>query len=153
MVFILVLAVIFLDQLTKFLAVNNLPLGGSLAVLPGVFHMTLVHNTGAAFGLLKGQVPLFIAFSVLAVILICSNLRCRGWSRFSFYSIALALILAGAAGNLIDRWRLGYVIDFLDFRVWPVFNIADSAITIGAVLLGWVILKPKNKKCTPSSVK
>lgn len=64
------------------------------------------------------------------------------------YRLALGLILAGALGNLIDRIFLGYVIDFLDFRIWPVFNLADSAITIGAILLGWLILSPKKQTCT-----
>ena len=145
MIFILVTAIISLDQLAKLIISKNLLLGQSISVIPGVFSLSLVHNRGAAFGLLKGQVPLFIAFSVLAVILICSNLKRSGWGRFSFFNIALALVLAGAVGNLIDRWRLGYVIDFLDFRVWPVFNIADSSITIGAVLLAWAVLKHKDK--------
>ncbi len=145
MIFILVTAIIAIDQLTKFIISKNLALGQCIPVIPGVFSLSLVHNRGAAFGLLKGQVPLFIAFSVLAVILICSNLKRAGWSRFSFFNTALALVLAGAVGNLIDRWRLGYVIDFLDFRVWPVFNLADTSITIGAVLLAWAVLKHKDK--------
>lgn len=62
------------------------------------------------------------------------------------YSISLSFILAGALGNLIDRLRLGYVIDFLDFRIWPIFNVADSAITIGAILLGWSILITRNRQ-------
>ncbi|MDP2905681.1 MAG: signal peptidase II [Candidatus Omnitrophota bacterium] len=145
MIFILVTAIISLDQLAKFVISKNLVLGQSIPVIPGVFSLSLVHNRGAAFGLFKGQVLLFIVFSVLAVILICSNLRRAGWRKLSFFNLALALVLAGAVGNLIDRWRLGYVVDFLDFRVWPVFNVADSSITVGAVLLAWAVLKHKDK--------
>lgn len=138
MVFILALLILSLDQLTKFLIVKNLYLHQSLPLVRNIFHLTLVHNRGAAFGLFKGQVFLFILTSAAAVILIVRDLIKH--KRFSIYSLSLALILAGAIGNLIDRLFLGYVIDFLDFRVWPVFNIADSAITAGAVLLGWGII-------------
>ena len=81
---------------------------------------------------------------LIAIILIWRALKSNRYSKT--YTIALSLILAGALGNLIDRLLYGYVIDFLDFRVWPVFNVADSAITIGAVILGWVILFNKEKK-------
>ena len=98
----------------------------------------------AAFGILKNQTNLFIFTSIFAIILIFLNLK--KYKRLSIYTISLSFILAGALGNLIDRLSLGYVIDFIDFRIWPVFNIADSAITIGAILLGWSVLKTKDKK-------
>jgi len=141
MIFILVVAIISLDQFTKFIISKNLALGQSIPVAPGVFSLSLVHNRGAAFGLMKGQVGLFIIFSIAAIILIVLDLKRGRSGRRASYDLALALILAGAAGNLIDRWHLGYVIDFLDFHVWPVFNIADSCITIGAVMLGWAVFK------------
>jgi len=137
--------ILSLDQLTKFLVLGNLRLNQPYAVIKGVFYLTLVHNRGAAFGILKNQVPVFIFTSIAAVVLICLNLRrihrktLAGKDGLS--GIALALILGGALGNLIDRLFFGYVIDFLDFRVWPVFNLADSAITVGAILLGWSILR------------
>ncbi len=139
MIFIIVSAVLSLDQLTKFLVTKNLLYNQSLPVIKGIFHLTLIHNRGAAFGILKNQTPLFIATSVFAIILISLNLK--GAKSRNPYSVCLSLILAGALSNLIDRLFLGYVIDFLDFRIWPVFNIADSAITVGAVLLGYLILK------------
>lgn len=142
MVFITALLIFSLDQLTKFLVTKNLYLHQSLPIVRNLFHLTLVHNRGAAFGLFKGQVFLFILTSAAAMGLIVLDLidprRRRGSG--SLYNLSLALILGGAAGNLIDRLFLGYVIDFLDFRVWPVFNMADSAITAGAVLLGWSIV-------------
>ncbi|MFH1640777.1 MAG: signal peptidase II, partial [Candidatus Omnitrophota bacterium] len=135
MVFIILSIILSLDQLTKILANKNLLLNKSVPLINNVFHLTLVYNRGAAFGLLKNQLHLFIFTSVIAVVLIYLNLKDAENKR---HSIALSLILAGALGNLIDRLFFGYVIDFLDFRIWPVFNIADSAITIGMILLGWV---------------
>lgn len=141
MIFIIILATLSLDQLSKFIITKNLFQNQSIPIIKGVFHITLVHNRGAAFGILKNQIPLFIITSVFAIILIYFNIKKNKQSKF--YSIALSLILAGALGNLIDRLFFGYVIDFLDFRIWPVFNVADSAITIGAILLGWSILFKK----------
>jgi len=139
MIFIIVLSVLSLDQLTKFLVSRNLFLHESIPVASGIFHITLVHNRGAAFGMLKNQTPIFVVTSIFAIVLIYLSLKEN--KRNKIFTLALSLILAGALGNLIDRLFFGYVIDFLDFRVWPVFNIADSAITIGAILLGICILK------------
>jgi signal peptidase II len=149
MIFLIVLSVLSLDQLTKFLISAKLPLYESLPVVKGIFHLTLVHNRGAAFGILRNQVAFFILSSLLAVILLAFSLKNN--RHKVFYSVSLSLILGGTLGNLIDRLFLGYVIDFLDFRVWPVFNLADSAITIGAILLGWSILF--NDKCQISKSK
>ncbi len=143
---IIVIVVLALDQLTKFAAANTLILNNPVCVIKGVFCFTLVHNRGAAFGILQNQTLLFIATSIIAIVLIYLNLKkskACGW-----YNISLGLILAGAIGNFFDRIIFGYVIDFLDFRIWPVFNVADSAITIGAILLGWSILKSDNKRLT-----
>ena len=142
MIFIIVLATLSLDKLIKFFITKNLFQNQSIPIIKGIFHITLVHNRGAAFGILKNQIPLFIITSLFAIILIYFELKENRQSKS--YSIALSLILAGALGNLIDRLFFGYVIDFLDFRIWPVFNVADSAITIGAILLGWSILFKKN---------
>ena len=144
MIPVIVVAVLALDQATKFLASHLLTLAQSVPLIKGVFHITLVHNRGAAFGILKNQTPFFIFASLLAILLIIAHLKSARQQKRE--GVALGLILAGALGNLIDRISLGYVIDFLDFRVWPVFNLADSAITIGAILLGWSILKPGAKK-------
>ena len=144
MFLIFVSIILSLDQLSKFLITKNLILNQSIPVLKGIFHLTLIHNRGAAFGILKNQIPLFILISLFTIALILFNLKSYKHKKFSIYNISLSLILAGALGNLIDRLFFGYVIDFLDFRIWPVFNIADSAITAGAILLGWSILKSKN---------
>ncbi|MFA5411017.1 MAG: signal peptidase II [Candidatus Omnitrophota bacterium] len=150
MILALVISILFLDQLTKFLVTKTLTLNHSIPVIKGIFHLTLTYNRGAAFGLLKGKVPFFIFTSLVAVLLIYLELKNNKFKKFSAYNISLGLILAGGIGNLIDRLFFGYVIDFLDFRIWPVFNLADSAITVGAILLGWsVLIKKKNKKCIP----
>ncbi len=149
MVFIVVFLVLSLDQISKFIIAKNLFLYQSIPIVKGFFHFTLIHNRGAAFGILKNQVYFFIIISIAAIILISSSLlNHQRHKKISCHTISLGLILSGALGNLIDRVFFGYVIDFLDFRVWPVFNIADSAITVGAVLLAWSILKkPKNMSC------
>lgn len=144
MIFIIALSILFADQFTKILASRNLSLNETIPLIKGVFHFTLIHNRGAAFGMLKNQTLLFVIISVFAVLLIFFALRNGGYRKLSFYNISLALILSGALGNLADRLRFGYVIDFLDFRIWPVFNLADSAVTIGAIMLGWSILRTKD---------
>lgn len=143
-VFFIIAAVLALDQLTKLLVTQKFFLYQSIPLIKGVFHLTLVHNRGAAFGLFRYQTQLFIYAALLAVVLICLNLKKSGQGFLR--KTALAFIAAGALGNLIDRVRFGYVIDFLDFRVWPVFNVADSAITIGVVLLGYLMLRAKSAK-------
>lgn len=130
----IVFSVIILDQLSKLLILQNLNLNQSIEIFEGFFYLTLVHNTGAAFSILKDQAFLFIAISIIAIIAILFYMH-KKQERVFLKDLSLALILGGACGNLIDRVRFGYVVDFLDFRIWPVFNIADSAITIGALLL------------------
>ena len=122
-----------MDQITKFWAVSFLSLGESLPLFPEVFHLTLVYNTGIAFGFFRHhQSLLFILITLSLIFLFLWGLRIHS-ARKSQASVhwGLGLILGGALGNWIDRLRLGAVIDFLDFRIWPVFNLADSAITIG----------------------
>jgi len=134
---ITVLAVILCDRVTKLFFAHLLSLGESIPLIPNIFHFTLVHNTGIAFGLFKNQGVLFIVVPIIVIVLIVYNLYlCRDDLEISRLNIlAFAMILAGAIGNLADRVVYGHVIDFIDFRVWPVFNIADSAITIGTAIL------------------
>jgi signal peptidase II len=146
MIFIAAFLILCLDQAAKFIITRNLSPGQSVAVIKNIFHLTLVHNRGAAFGVLKSQTFLFILASIFAIILIFLNFKKTGQA---LYNLSLGLILAGAAGNLIDRLFLGYVVDFLDFRIWPVFNVADSSITIGAILVGYCVLKTESKTLNP----
>jgi len=135
--------VLFLDQLSKFFAVRFLNPGESLALIRNIFHLTIVRNTGAAFGIFKGARFFFIAVSIFVIIAIIAYTRSTVKSFF-LREAAFGLILGGAFGNLIDRLWSGCVIDFLDFRIWPVFNLADSAVTIGAIIL--VICIPYSSK-------
>lgn len=133
------------DQLTKLLVVRTFTPGESLPLIPHVVHLTYIHNTGAAFGMLKGQQALFIGLSLVVVGWIARELLTKP-SMARTAAWACGLVAGGAVGNLIDRVRLGYVIDFIDLRVWPVFNVGDSAITIGVALLLW-----HSVRCTRSS--
>ena len=122
------------DQLTKRLITASFAPGHSVPVLPPLLSLTYVQNTGAAFGVLKGHQWFFIAISCVVIVWILREFRrVHRMTRASQW--ACALILGGAVGNLVDRLRLGYVVDFIDVHVWPVFNIGDSAITIGVALL------------------
>lgn len=133
-----VVSVVFLDRLSKIFFSGILELGESLPVIRNFLHMTLVHNTGIAFGLFKNQGVVFIIIPVIAIILLAYNIyyyKHNDEKLSRLYIVAFSMILGGAIGNLIDRIYYGYVIDFIDFRIWPVFNIADSAITIGALII------------------
>ncbi|MBF0479418.1 MAG: signal peptidase II [Candidatus Omnitrophica bacterium] len=132
------LSVILIDRFTKIVFSKFLSLGESWPVWRNVLHMTLVHNTGIAFGFFKDHGVVFIIIPLIAVALLIYNIfyyRQNNEALSRGYIVGFSLILGGAIGNLIDRIFYGYVIDFIDFRVWPVFNIADSAITIGAVII------------------
>ncbi len=117
--------------------------GNSAPVIKNVFHITLVHNTGAAFGIFKSYPHLFIIIAFFAagfIIYYLKKVRAISISE----KTAFCFITGGILGNLIDRIRFGYVIDFIDFRIWPVFNIADSFITVGAIILLWTIVKKRD---------
>lgn len=142
--------VIALDQLSKYIIMQVFVWGDQLKIT-GFFDLVRAHNTGAAFSLFASQPGwqrgLFIGIASTASIVILYLLRKETGSALS--KLALSLILGGALGNLVDRLIHGYVVDFLSFHLgthyWPAFNVADSAITIGAVLLIWDSLKqPKH---------
>ena len=127
--------VVLLDQLTKFLIRNNLKLGDSIPIIKNIFHFTYVTNTGSAFGLFKGFNLFFVLFSIAVIIAIFYYLRRKIYEKGKFLQLAIGLLLGGTIGNMLDRLSLGFVVDFLDFRVWPVFNVADSAVTASVVIL------------------
>ncbi len=134
-IFLYIILIIFSDQLTKFLIYKNLTPAQSIPIIKSIFHITLVFNKGGAFGIFASIAHVFILISVAVIVFILIFLALKK----SVYNIrvALACIMAGAISNLIDRIRFGYVVDFLDFRVWPVFNIADSVITVATLWLLW----------------
>ena len=125
--------IVIADRLSKFIILKHFTPGESFPLIKSVLHLTLVFNKGGAFGLFANAVPVFILTSFFVIIAISIFLLFKKVK----YNIAAALscIMAGAVSNLIDRVHFGYVVDFIDFRVWPVFNIADSAITLGALWL------------------
>lgn len=139
--FLCSLCIIAVDQLSKYIASTRLELYQPDAVMP-MLNLTLAHNTGAAFSFLNGAGAwhhwFFMGFSfVVSIALVVWIIRLPKTERLQL--VALSFILGGALGNLIDRVRLGYVIDFIDVYYknyhWPIFNIADSAITVGTMLL------------------
>ncbi|MCX7823697.1 MAG: signal peptidase II [Syntrophobacterales bacterium] len=138
--------VLFFDQVTKYLILTNVPLYSRIEVIPGFFNIVHVRNTGIAFSLFSGSpgAPFILGtIAFLAVIFLhLVVLRLKEMSNLEI--LYFGLILGGALGNLLDRIRLGSVVDFLDFYIgnlhWPAFNVADSAITCGALLLAKKLL-------------
>jgi signal peptidase II len=153
-VFVLAISalVVLIDRITKHIVAERLPNGQAHTVIPGIFRISDVHNTGAAFSMFAENASpvtvrnILIAFSVVAVIVLFGMLW-RVGRHLTLTSVALALILGGAFGNLYDRVRYHYVIDFLEVHIvhyhWPDFNVADSCIVIGACLLIIEIFRPQ----------
>jgi lipoprotein signal peptidase len=126
-----------LDQYTKFLASTILKPIGSYPLWKGVFHLTYVENTGAAFGSLTNARWVFMSLSAVAIVAIIGYLIVKCKQTPTFAGFALSLIVAGGIGNMIDRVGVGYVVDFFDFTLinFYVFNVADSCISVGAALM------------------
>ncbi|WP_417908582.1 signal peptidase II [Candidatus Electronema sp. PJ] len=136
---LIMLLVVISDQLTKLWIVENFALHDSLPVIPGFFNLVLVHNTGAAFGMLSNMPLLwrqvfFVGVASTALIVMVL-MQCKLGRQHPLYAVSFGLISGGAVGNVIDRLKQGSVIDFLDFHIsgyhWPAFNVADSGITVG----------------------
>lgn len=143
-VLLLTLIVFLTDQISKLLVRQWLEPNQSVPVLKNIFHLTYINNPGAAFGILAHRTSLFIISTLAVIALIIVAYRQFPVHRLNF-RLALALQLGGALGNLLDRIRFGYVVDFLDFRVWPVFNLADVAIVLGVGLIIWELWRKEEK--------
>ena len=150
---LIALAVLVLDRVTKWIVVQTIPLEDAIPIIPGLFRLTHLENTGAAFSLFADstspfRATLLIAFSVAALVVV-GWLLWRERNVFNRNTLALSLILGGAVGNLWDRLADGKVTDFLDFYIgvhhWPPFNVADSAIVVGALLLMMRMLRKEKK--------
>lgn len=132
--------ILFLDQLTKYLAKTNLDMYSSIPVIGNIVYLTYVKNVGAAFGLFPGM---YIVFLISAIVVIAGVfVYFRKVRPDAALAVPLVLVSAGAAGNLIDRLIYHFVIDFIDVKIWPVFNVADMAITIGSILLFIYLIYP-----------
>jgi signal peptidase II len=141
---ILAAIVVLLDQWTKRWITTHFYLGETRPFGPH-FSLTYVHNTGTAFGMFQGNnlVLLLLGFVILGVLLYSARELCErgGWLSV----VGIGLVAGGAIGNLIDRMLIGRVIDFLDFHFWPVFNVADSAISVGAIGLALGIFRKEER--------
>ncbi|MBW1612948.1 MAG: signal peptidase II [Deltaproteobacteria bacterium] len=145
----LALIILLLDQVSKWMVVTHIEAHQTLSVIPGFFSLVLVKNRGMAFGIFSQTRSGFYYYFLLS-----TTIGAIGVILFSFFwiksskkwlTVGLSLILGGAVGNLVDRLRLGYVIDFLDFFLkgyhWPAFNVADSAVTVGTFWLLFNIIQ------------
>ncbi|MFC1809611.1 signal peptidase II [Candidatus Omnitrophota bacterium] len=130
--------IIVVDQVSKYL-VNDFFSSHpeSLSLIPNIFHLTYVENTGVAFGMFRNH-PIILAVIIFISLLLLICYAVKSHQGKVYFYLAYGFILGGAFGNIIDRMRLGFVVDFLDFRIWPVFNLADTFISIG---VGLVILE------------
>ncbi len=136
--YLLVIIVILLDQATKFFALKNLSLERSVQIIPRILDFSLVMNKGVAFGLFSEHKEILFGAITLSLIFLLMFLlylnKKKSSKNSSLDMFAYSLIIAGAIGNWIDRLRFSAVVDFIDFKVWPVFNVADIAISVGVGL-------------------
>jgi signal peptidase II len=144
---------ILLDQLTKLLVSGGMALGDTIPILKDVLHITYVRNTGAAFGMLSDRRWVFLVISTVTILALAVFLL-RTSSRDPLLIVSLSMILSGGIGNMIDRLALGYVVDFIDFRLinFAVFNGADSFVCVVAALLFLAVLfEPKKEEEQPAA--
>lgn len=141
------LVVLFLDQITKFFAIKSLKGNAPIVIIENFLQLNYVQNFGAAFGILQNKKIFFIVMTTIVVIGIIIYVK-TNTNLTTIMKISLAMVIGGALGNLFDRIRLGYVVDFIDVRFWglydfPVFNIADSSIVIATLLICYLVIVNK----------
>ncbi len=147
MIWLIMLVIVVLDQVSKWWVLTSLKQIGTIKIIEGVFHLHYLENRGAAFGIFQDQRLFFLVVNTFITCIIIGYLIKHPRINKGLMW-ALSMIAGGAIGNLIDRALYGYVIDFFDFQIWPVFNVADSAIVIGQVLLIFFILKSGKEDMT-----
>ena len=137
MIFAIIFVIIAVDQIIKFLVLNTLAIGQTVPLIDGVFHFTYVRNFGAAFSILQNRQEFLIIVTGLVMIVILIYLLKNAKHFDSLAIISLSMIVGGGVGNIIDRVRYGFVVDYLDFRLihFPVFNFADCCIVVGAIMM------------------
>lgn len=148
MQYILLLVILAADQIVKKFVASGMNPGDSIPVINNVFHITYVQNTGAAFSMMSGKTVILTVFTAIVLVGLFVYMVKMYNKMDATLRSCYALIIAGGIGNLIDRVLRGFVVDMFDFRIWPVFNVADIAICIGCTLLvAYVaIIEPKKKK-------
>lgn len=141
----IILGLILADQLSKQYIQSTMSLEMSIAVIPNIFHITYILNPGAAFGILEHQRWFFIMIAIMMLgIIVYYYPKLK--EEHPLVRLGTALLVGGAVGNLIDRVQTGYVVDFLDFRIWPIFNVADMGIVIGVGIIVYTLFFLTNKK-------
>ncbi|MDF3001411.1 MAG: lspA [Bacillota bacterium] len=148
MYFIIIAFILIADQGIKYLIQAAMELNQSIPLIDGIFHITYIHNYGAAFSILQNKTVFLIAVQVIVISGILIYLIQKRKTEHTMLLLSLALIVAGGLGNLIDRAVNGYVIDFLDVRIWPIFNIADISVCVGCglMVLYVLIIEPKRSR-------
>lgn len=148
MAFIITAIIIIIDQATKYGAIKYLKNQRPLVIISDFFQLNYVENRGAAFGILQGRRVIFLVITI-AVVLVIAFYLIRYYSQMNFLTkISFAILLGGAIGNLIDRIRLGYVVDFISIKLidkydFPVFNIADICVVVSTILIVYLVLFDK----------
>ncbi|MDD3923774.1 MAG: signal peptidase II [Erysipelotrichaceae bacterium] len=136
--------ILLIDLISKYYIQSIMTLGDSIEVIKDFFYITYVHNTGAAWGILSGKLEIFFVITIVVIVLIMYIIFTTDHNK-KLLRLALIVILAGTLGNFFDRVVFGYVRDFLNFYPFgydfPVFNIADTALTIGYILLAWFVIR------------
>ncbi len=148
MYFIIIAIIIAVDQLSKYLIQSGMELNQTIPLINGVFHVTYIHNYGAAFSIFQNKTGFLIAIQLVVItgviVYLIKRRKIDHWALL----LSLSLIAAGGFGNLIDRAAKGYVIDFLDLRVWPIFNVADISVCVGCglMVLYVFLIEPKRSR-------
>ena len=141
LIYFMAALLIVADQITKYFSSTMLPLNQEQPVIDGFFYLTNCRNTGAAWSLFSGKVDILAYVSLVAAVLVALLIF---YSKYTLLSVSFGMMLAGAVGNMIDRFRLGYVNDFLDFVIFgydfPVFNVADICVVVGGMLMILAVL-------------
>lgn len=142
--YLIALIVIIFDQLSKWLILTNMELSESIPIIDNFLYITSHRNPGAAWGILAGQMTFFYIITAIVIVVIVYYIKKHAWEN-KWLGIGLGLVLGGAIGNFIDRLIYQEVVDFIDVYIgsysYPIFNLADSALVIGVILIGIVILK------------
>ncbi len=145
--FVGIFVLLAVDQITKLIVLKTLTSVETMPVLQNIFHLTYCENRGAAFGILQNQTWIFIIITI-AVLVAVIYFMVRMRPKNIWLNLSLILLIGGALGNFVDRIFRGFVIDFLDFRIinFPIFNVADCFVVVGAILLGCYIIFSEQKK-------